>query len=348
MEDLKLEARIEHFVSPTSFSWTYLIIYAGFWVGGYVGWNHPGWGFLLCGLMFALFYGECTSRWKALARFLPKQPSQNVLGVLRNERARRKVVLLAHYDTSKSGLSFHPSAVGSFRSSFLLSVAVMLLLIEILIIRFFGGGGGLLRVLWVAALLYLSLPLIILVHRELFGQYVQGAADNASGVAAMLATAKQLAENPPENIEVWCAATGCEEVNLVGMTAFLQAHQYELDPETSYFINFDNLGAGSLRYVTGEGMLRTFPSAPELVALAGNLAKQERFAGVRPLVYKLATLDALVASSRGYKTLSLIALNEEDKIAHWHWPTDTLENVDPSVAEQAAAFAGALVAELDP
>jgi hypothetical protein len=55
----------------------------------------------------------------------------------------------------------------------------------------------------------------------------------------------------------------------------------------------------------------------------------------------------LVASSRGYKVISLMGLGKDDDIKHWHWPTDTLENVDVSVAEKAAAFAGNIVSELE-
>lgn len=347
MREIGLNARIEQFVSHTSFSWTYLIVYGGFLVGGYIGWSHPLWGILLCGLMFAVFYGECTSQWKTLAGLLPKRPSQNVLGILPNEKARKKIVLVAHYDSSKSGLNFHPSAVGSFRRSFLISVAIMFLLIEILAIRFFGGGGSLLYFLWLVSLVYMLLPIILLIHREMFGQYVEGAADNASGVATLLAVAEGLTKAPPANLEIWCLATGCEEVNLMGMTTFLQAHQYELSARTTYFINFDNLGSGSLRFITGEGMLRVFPSSPELVAIAEKLREEDEFKDVTPYIYRRATLDALVASSRGYKTISLMGLDERDGIAHWHWPTDVIDNVDVSVAEKAAAFAQAVLSKLD-
>jgi hypothetical protein len=347
MTELGLDARFEHFVSHTSFSWVYLIIYGGFFVAGWVGWNHPFWGVLLCGLMLAFFYGECTSKWKAVANMLPKKPSQNVLGVLRNEDARKKVVFVAHYDSSKSGLSFHPSIVGSFRSSFITSVVLMLVLTQTLVIRYFGGGGSLLYLARFVSTAYMLLPIILLAHREMFGHYVQGAADNASGVAAMLGVAERLAKKPPKTLEAWFVATGCEEVNLMGMVAFMRAHQYELSHGTTYFINFDNMGKGSLRYITGEGMLRVYPSSPELICIAEGLTAKKEYADVRPYVYRRATLDALVASSRGYKVLSLMALDEADNIAHWHWPTDTIENVDLALTEEAANFALEIASALD-
>lgn len=347
MTELGLDARCEHFVSPTSFSWVYLIIYGGFFVAGWVGWSHPFWGVLLCGLMLAFFYGECTSKWKAVANMLPKKPSQNVLSVLRNEDARKKVVFVAHYDSSKSGLSFHPSIVGSFRNSFVVSVVLMLVLTQTLVIRYFGGGGSLLALARFVSTAYMLLPIILLAHREMFGHYVQGAADNASGVAAMLGVAEKLAKNPPKTLEAWFVATGCEEVNLVGMVAFMRAHQYELNHGTTYFINFDNLGKGSLRYITGEGMLRVYPSSPEMVCIAEGLTAKKEYADARPYVYRRASLDALVASSRGFKVLSLMGLDEADNIAHWHWPTDTIENVDLALAEEASDFALEIASALD-
>lgn len=347
MAALGLETRLEQFESCTSFSWVYLLMYGGFLAAGWIGWSYPFWGVMLCALMLALFYGEVTSKWKAAANMLPKRPSQNVLGVLKNEAARKKLVFVAHYDSSKSGLSFHPALVGSFRTSFVTSVVMKVLLTQTLIIRYFGGGGALLSVLQAVSTLYMLIPILLLLHRELFGRYVQGAADNASGVAAMLGVAEELAKNPPKNFESWFLATGCEEVGLVGMAAFVHAHQYEMNHGTTYFINFDNLGDGSLRYVTGEGMLKVYPSSPEMICIAERLVSEEEFNDVRPHVYRLAALDALVASSRGYKTLSLMGLDESDGINHWHWPTDTLENVDFSLSERGAEFALRIVAALD-
>ena len=94
-------------------------------------------------------------------------------------------------------------------------------------------------------------------------------------------------------------------------------------------------------------MLKVYPSSPELICIAERLTTEPRFADVRPHVYRLASLDALVASSRGYKVLSLMGLGTADEIPHWHWPTDTLENVDGSLSEKAAHFACGIVSALD-
>ena len=347
MRDIGLEARLEHFVSYTSFSWVFLIVYGGSFAAGLIGWRYPFWGVMLSAFMLAVFYGECTSKWKPLASILPGHPSRNVLGILKNEGAKKKLIFSAHYDSSKSGLSFHPALVGSFRSSFIISVVMKIVLLETLIVRFFGGGGLLLSLLWIVSIAYLLLPIILLIHRELFGQYVNGASDNASGVATMLEVAEKLVENPPENFEVWFLATGCEEVNLIGMAAFVRAHQYEINRDTTYFLNLDSLGGGSLRYVIAEGMLKVYPSSPEMICAADRLAKEDEFKDVSPHTYRLAGLDALVPASRGFKAMSLMGLDEADGIPNWHWPTDTPENVDFSLSEKAAEFALRIVSVLD-
>jgi hypothetical protein len=90
-----------------------------------------------------------------------------------------------------------------------------------------------------------------------------------------------------------------------------------------------------------------YSSSPEMVCIAEGLATEKHYADVRPCEYRRATLDALVASSRGYKVLSLMALDEADNIAHWHWPTDTIENVDVSLTERASEFALDITRSLD-
>ena len=42
-----------------------------------------------------------------------------------------------------------------------------------------------------------------------------------------------------------------------GMRAFLRAHRERARPETTYFLNIERVGAGEVRYVTGEGLDRS-------------------------------------------------------------------------------------------
>jgi len=59
--------------------------------------------------------------------------------------------------------------------------------------------------------------LFLLVQREIFYKHVEGANDNASGVAVMLTMAEAMSLDAPADTEVVVVATGCEEAGTVGM-----------------------------------------------------------------------------------------------------------------------------------
>jgi hypothetical protein len=84
-----------------------------------------------------------------------------------------------------------------------------------------------------------------------------------------------------------------------------------------------------------------------MICVAERIANEADFNDVQPHVYRLAGLDALVASSRGYKVLSLMGLDQADGIPNWHWPTDTPENVDFSLAGKGADFALRIASAMD-
>ncbi len=73
---------------------------------------------------------------------------------------------------------------------------------------------------------------------------VPGANDDASGVATVLALARELIANPPKNTEVWFLVTGCEEGIEGGIHAFLEQHHTELEGRRPFFLNLEMLGSG--------------------------------------------------------------------------------------------------------
>ncbi len=73
--------------------------------------------------------------------------------------------------------------------------------------------------------------------------------------------------------EVWFVATGAEEVGTYGMQAFLK--EYEEDLRDALIINLDNLGTGSLYWVTSEGMARRYHCDRRLASSAKRVAREE-------------------------------------------------------------------------
>jgi len=317
---------VQPFRALTTFSWLYIVFYLWPLVAWLTGW----WWFGALGAI--LFFMELNTI-ATISRLFPTGSSQNVIARHR-QAGTAQVVLVAHLDSSKAGLNFSPQMVKHFRTSFLAMVASMAAAPLLLVLGLWLGG------VWpfVALLpcLYLLTICGTLLHREVWNYYTPGANDNASGVAAVLAVAERVKDDLPEGVALTILLTGCEESGTYGMVRFLekQGKKYQ----NAWFINLDNIGAGNLHYMTGEGMFPTFRSSPEILAACQRVAKARPDLNIRQGVYNLLSTDALPALQRGYQAISLLALDEQGLLPNWHWPTDTVENIQLSTIDTAVEF----------
>lgn len=284
----------------------------------------PPLGFVCGAAALILFVLEADTRF-SLGSLLPKKPSQNVRGIL-SPNGPKKLVIVAHMDSSRSGPNFHPKMVKNFRLSFLLLLASLTIVA-------IGGGAATIRFLqgaslpnlWIvyAASAYLLIVLTTLVLRELTGTITPGANDNASGVSVLLETAKTLASNPPKNLTVEFLATGAEEAGTFGMLHYLQT----TGCSDRKFINLDNLGCGELFAVTHEGLIWPLPADETLLAAAQQAMLSAPTIPAACQGYRLLTTDASVVLARGGQAISIMAADSSGLLPHWHWPTDTFSNV---------------------
>jgi hypothetical protein len=143
--------------------------------------------------------------------------------------------------------------------------------------------------------------------------------------------------------EVWFVATGAEEVGTFGMRAFLKEHGPDL--RDASIINLDNIGAGSVAYVTSEGMARHYDSDRRLLS-AARRAVREADLPVKGHVYRGLSTDATPALARGYHAMSVMAFDVNGRLPNWHWATDTVDNVSEDTIETAVEFVAALIKEL--
>jgi hypothetical protein len=344
LENLGVVHQVESFDSHKTFSYPLMIVWSVSVLGGLLSCSHGFPGFLLVTLGAAAFYQEAHCRgW--VPRVLPRGPSQNVVGrIPAKGEPRLRVVLSAHYDTSRSAWYYHPRFVGGFRTTFLItSLAVFGLPVFVLLGGLFWSGlFGLLREL---ATLWLFLSILVLVHREVYGKDVYGANDNASGTGVMLAVAERVAKDPLQNTDVWIVATGCEEAGLVGMLAFLRRHEQEL--QDALILNLDSVGAGELKYITGEGLIKAVPSDPELLMFSAEVARENPELQLVPQEYRAFPTDASAALMGGYRAMSIMALDEEGVIPNWHWETDVAENLDEENLSETEAFVDLLLTKID-
>ncbi|MGZ8801155.1 MAG: M28 family metallopeptidase [Mycobacterium sp.] len=90
-----------------------------------------------------------------------------------------------------------------------------------------------------------------------------GINDNASGVAAVLATALQLGSSPQVNNAVRFGFWGSEEFGLLGSSNYLESLNVDALKDIALYLNFDMLGSPNPGYFTYDGDQSTRPDARE-------------------------------------------------------------------------------------
>ncbi len=246
--------------------------------------------------------------------------------------------------TIHRGLPSRSTLVQGFRTA---SIVTIVSIFGIPVAILMGGlfWSGLFGFFRLCAVVWLAINILVLLHREVYGKNVYGANDNASGVGVVLSLAERFSREPLKKTELWIVATGCEEAGFVGMRAFLQQHGSEL--RDAMVLNFDNVGIGRLRYITGEGMIRIYPSDPELLLLSSEVVRENPDLKLVPHEYRTLPTDGYAALVKGYRAMSVMAFDEEGVIPNWHWETDLVENLDEANLDQAERFALLLVRKID-
>src|SRR3990172_11271501 len=305
---------MQSFPASRTYSWELLGITLLLAIGGL----YPAtWIALLGVYWFWAYFSGCGTPWEAWFR---QYPSQNLIA--RAGHGPRRLILMAHYDSAKTFFVYHPKRVRGFRANFLLNAAL--------------AGALIPAAMWAPLLarvagVYFLAQAVLLLHRERTAHYVNGANDNASGVAVATALFLDLATPGVDGTELWLVLTGAEEVGAQGARAFLRQNTL---PGDTPVLNIDNVGAGTLYYATGEGMLGVIPFRGPLVEAASRLE------GASPLTYTLAYFDTLPFARAGHPCLTLIRLHRGIP-PHWHWPTDIRENFDEQALVDTLAYARA-------
>lgn len=346
------EVQIQSFRSVPTFSWAYGMYYFFMVLAALLIPFLPVAAAVLALVNTLAYLLECHT-FEVYTKILPKDRSQNVIARKSNPSEEgemlSRVVLVAHYDTSRSGLSFHPKLVAGFRKSFiLLNVCMAVILILAL-------GAGIMALFGLEMLPvynYLALPfalyvlfsVLLLIHREIWGVHTPGGNDNASGVAVMLDSFEHLGRDLPEGAEVWAVATGCEEAGTVGMLRFLE--EYGEAIKDDYIINMDNLGIGHVKYITAEGMFYPMPADRDLILAAAACVRENPELDIGPHVYKALTTDATPALARGYKVISIMAFDDNGILPNWHWPTDKAEFVNPENLATASTLVQSIARQI--
>ena len=316
---------------------------------------------LALGILIISYFCENVFLVEILSRFTPKQDSVNVLGKFEDPEAKRRLLFVAHYDSQREGKLFDPvnlarmekiaspnARITPVHLTFL-SVTGLLPFPLLFTMELSDPHFFLASVVFAGLVAWLTASLAINLEWMLSKRFVPGANDNATGVAIMLELAEKYAKEKKaggfRDTELWFLATSCEETGLGGSLAFINQQGKALRDKETLVLNMDGFGQGKVRYLTADGSLVARPYDRELVRLAEELAK-EKFPTVSGFVCRLFT-DGLAFTARGFRAISFFAIDPGNLAAHhYHWRTDTPENLNYGAVDRGQAFVEAYVERL--
>lgn len=343
---LGYEAQLQSFRSPRHTLYVGPAVVSAVLIGALLlAQRWPAVAFVIGLLSFVPLIGEMIGAGPNFDLILPKRSSQNVIarrpgrgepsgGGGSGDAGPVDIVLVAHYDTQWGSWLFAPAFRPFLQPFFIVTYVALVIALVAIGFHLFAPSAAA-----TAVLTQIAIPLLIVVGGFLSlacltGRAVPGANDNGSGVAVALAVAEKWAQEENDKVRLSFVFTGCEEVGLRGMHAFVKHTPLR---KNTMFINIDNVGGGRLRYLLGEGMLAYERYDEGLLAIARRVA-EEHDGDVLPLKNLLLPTDALVAAKAGFPAITFLATNDDETIPHYHWHTDTYENAEKSTVDQTEQF----------
>ncbi len=351
MRDLGASARVEVERAHGGY-WTPLGLLSAIGAAGALaGRRHRLLGAAVAGAAAAGIWDDVSAGTHRHRNYLPSRPTYNVVGEVGPPDAERVVVLVAHHDAARSGLIFHPGIPAFVWRHFPR-------LIEgndtspALMAPVFGGPAlAAIGALTGSAVLRRAGGLVSAGAAATFAEIasrevVPGANDNATGVVALLAAARALADDPARNLRVMLVSTGSEESFMEGMRGFMRRHEDKLPRDRTFVLAVDTLGSPHLTAIRGEGMLkmRDYPRAA--LDLVDSVAKELDVWLFPNLRLRNAT-DGLIALKAGYTCACLGSVTDYKAPANYHWPSDTADNVDYDTFADAVRLCERLIRRLD-
>ena len=261
---------------------------------------------LAAGVLVAL---DLTGTVAITRRLTGRRASQNVFSPEDGGRAGT-LILLAHYDIGRDAPAFR-LARRVLRSPWAVLLGAIAALLVCVWLRALGLEGNVLTAVQFVPTVLLILLVPALADLEL-SNAADGEAENAAGVATVLALAEDLG-GTLRSFDVWVLLTGSQKPFAAGMGAWLRQHRSELDRERAAVINVDGVGSGPVRFARREGALRARRAHPQLLRICEEIAEDDGDGGsydARPASF-LERTDASAARSKKLPAITLSCSGEE-------------------------------------
>jgi Peptidase family M28 len=197
--------------------------------------------FALIGLFWLAFSSTIINKsFGRVPRIGQIYKTQNLISEITPSTPKGHLIYVAHYD-SKS--QFYPGLVRvilyitGLISGLLYAAQVLIGSIIILV-------GGYPTGFWPPGIysFLIAFCLNFLLILNSVGNRSPGALDNATSVATVLELSKIFKNAPLQNVKLSFVITAAEELGLYGAADYVKRRRGQLDPKTTYFLNFDGIG----------------------------------------------------------------------------------------------------------
>jgi hypothetical protein len=236
-------------------------------------------------------------------RLTGRRASQNVFSPEDGGRAGT-LILVAHYDIGRDAPAFR-LARRLLRAPWLVLLGAIGALAVCCGLRALGLEGTALTAAQFVPTVLLILLVPALADLEL-SNAGDGEADNAAGVATVLALAEDLG-GELRSFDVWVLLTGSQKPFAAGMRAWLRRHREQLDRERTAVISVDGVGSGPVRFARREGPLLARRAHPQLLRICEEIAEDDGDGGAydaRPVTVRERS-DASAARARKLPAITL-------------------------------------------
>ncbi len=343
--------------------------------------SYPFYCALAAVVIAALAILDVAGSFHSLRRLTGRRSSQNVFSKEGDEEKDGVIVLVAHYDTNRTGLPFGrrvterwatlSQRLGTPVGPFQPYVISLMVIMVCTIVRMFGIQNLLVSVVQFLFTVNLIVHVPALVDIAM-SPFVRGANNNASGVAAVLRLAERYG-GQLDHFNVWVLFAGAGEGRQLGMADWLKAHRGDLNPETTIFICIDKAGTGTVRWHTREGYVTTVPFHGTLTEYCEEIAEEnerqhkkaeeedEESGGddddegrERPSarynargVPRRTVSEGHLARGQQFPAITISSLNALDYSPYNHADEDTADRVDEQAMERVYGFTCRLLEMID-